>query len=296
MRAFPAFSRASRSPAGRRSPTRSHAQGRQDFRPAHAHRPHRPPAQSAGGREALSAPSAVAAAGQMYTDAEGMKPHPVPEAMTEAELKSTDAEYVKAATNAVRPASTASNCMPRTAICSNSSSGRIRTRAPTNMAARSRTARASCWKSPKPRSRRSARTRSASDCRPFGVFNDMPLYPEMEATTPIWPRSSTRSASLTSTASIIRRRARRPCRTRSRRRSARRSSSTLILSGGYDAERAEADLAAGKADLIAFGKPFLANPDLVGAGKPRPALNAPDMATFYTPGPKGYTDYPALAG
>ena len=47
------------------------------------------------------APSAVAAAGQMFTDAEGMKPHPVPAAMTEAELKSTIAEYAKAATNAV---------------------------------------------------------------------------------------------------------------------------------------------------------------------------------------------------
>ena len=70
----------------------------------------------------------------------------------------------------------------------------------------------------------------------------------------------------------------------------------LILSGGYDAARAESDLAAGKADLIAVGKPFLANPDLVARWKAGAAVNAPDMATFYTPGPKGYTDYPALAG
>ena len=49
----------------------------------------------------IVAPSAVAAAGQMFTDAEGMQPHPVPAAMTEAELKSTIAEYAKAATNAV---------------------------------------------------------------------------------------------------------------------------------------------------------------------------------------------------
>src|ERR1039458_1569348 len=71
---------------------------------------------------------------------------------------------------------------------------------------------------------------------------------------------------------------------------------TLILSGGYDAARAESDLAAGKCDLIAVGKPFLANPDLVERWKTGAAGNAPDMATFYTPGPKGYTDYPALAG
>jgi N-ethylmaleimide reductase len=69
---------------------------------------------------------------------------------------------------------------------------------------------------------------------------------------------------------------------------------TLILSGGYDATRAESDLAAGKCDLVAVGKPFLANPDLVERWKAHAALNAPDMTTFYTLGPKGYTDYPAL--
>ncbi|NJM93232.1 MAG: hypothetical protein HC861_12120, partial [Rhodospirillaceae bacterium] len=52
---------------------------------------------------------------------------------------------------------------------------------------------------------------------------------------------------------------------------------------------------AGQADLIAFARPFLANPDLVQRMQADAALNAVDMATFYTPGPKGYTDYPALA-
>ncbi len=69
---------------------------------------------------------------------------------------------------------------------------------------------------------------------------------------------------------------------------------TLILSGGYDAARAENDLAAGRADLIAVGKPFLANPDLATRWKTGAAENEPDMDTFYTPGAKGYTDYPAL--
>jgi N-ethylmaleimide reductase len=68
----------------------------------------------------------------------------------------------------------------------------------------------------------------------------------------------------------------------------------LILSGGYDAARAESDLAAGRGDLIAVGKPFLANPDLIARWKANARVNAPDMSTFYTPGPKGYTDYPAL--
>ena len=49
----------------------------------------------------------------------------------------------------------------------------------------------------------------------------------------------------------------------------------------------------GRADLVAFGRPFLANPDLVARLQRGLPLNAPDLATFYTPGPKGYTDYPA---
>jgi N-ethylmaleimide reductase len=69
---------------------------------------------------------------------------------------------------------------------------------------------------------------------------------------------------------------------------------TLILSGGYDAARAESDLVAGKCDLVAVGRPFLANPDLVARWSSGVAENTIDMATFYTPGPKGYTDYPML--
>ena len=70
---------------------------------------------------------------------------------------------------------------------------------------------------------------------------------------------------------------------------------TFILSGGYDAARAEADLAEKKGDLVAFGRPFLANPDFIERARKGAEMNAPDMGTFYTPGPKGYTDYPTLA-
>jgi N-ethylmaleimide reductase len=64
-----------------------------------------------------------------------------------------------------------------------------------------------------------------------------------------------------------------------------------ILSGGYDLARAEADLAAGKGDLVAFGRPFLANPSLVAKLQRGAELRAPDPATFYTPGEKGYIDW-----
>ena len=71
---------------------------------------------------------------------------------------------------------------------------------------------------------------------------------------------------------------------------------TFIASGGFTtAEQAESVLASGGADLVAFGRPALATPDLVARLQSGAALNAPDVATFYTPGEKGYTDYPALA-
>lgn len=68
----------------------------------------------------------------------------------------------------------------------------------------------------------------------------------------------------------------------------------FILSGGFDQVSAEQALLDRRGDLVAFGRPFLANPDLVQRMRENAPLNTPDEATFYTPGTKGYTDYPAL--
>lgn len=65
-----------------------------------------------------------------------------------------------------------------------------------------------------------------------------------------------------------------------------------IAAGGFDGASAEAALTEKRADLVAFGRPFIANPDLVTRLREGKALAAPDPSTFYTPGPKGYTDYP----
>lgn len=70
----------------------------------------------------------------------------------------------------------------------------------------------------------------------------------------------------------------------------------FILAGGFDQAGAEKALAEKRADLIAFGRPLLANPDLVQRFHAGAILNAPDMASFYTADVKGSTDYPALAG
>ena len=71
--------------------------------------------------------------------------------------------------------------------------------------------------------------------------------------------------------------------------------SYAILSGGYDRVRAETDLLSGAADLVAFGRPFISNPDLPERLRQGHPLAEPDMTTFYTPGPAGYSDYPPFA-
>jgi N-ethylmaleimide reductase len=69
---------------------------------------------------------------------------------------------------------------------------------------------------------------------------------------------------------------------------------TLIVNGGYDARTGEAALSQGEAELVAYGVPFIANPDLPERFQHEAPLNPPDFATFYSGEEKGYTDYPAL--
>lgn len=73
-----------------------------------------------------------------------------------------------------------------------------------------------------------------------------------------------------------------------------RFSGTYIANNGYDFKLATEVLDKNKADLIAFGKPFISNPDLIERLKLGAPLNDFDKATFYGGGAKGYTDYPAL--
>ncbi|MEW6640650.1 MAG: alkene reductase [Pseudomonadota bacterium] len=76
----------------------------------------------------------------------------------------------------------------------------------------------------------------------------------------------------------------------------RRYRGVLMLAGGYDAQKAELALASNRADIIAFGRLFIANPDLPERLKRHAPLNAADPATFFGGTSAGYTDYPALNG
>ena len=68
-----------------------------------------------------------------------------------------------------------------------------------------------------------------------------------------------------------------------------------VVNEDFTSQSAHEAIERGEADAAAFGKAFIANPDLVERMRAGAPLNAPDPTTFYTQGPKGYTDYPKLA-
>lgn len=72
-------------------------------------------------------------------------------------------------------------------------------------------------------------------------------------------------------------------------------SGKIVTAGGFDLDSGNAAIAEGWADAVAYGSLFIANPDLPERFRRHAPLNTPDTSTFYTPGVKGYTDYPVLA-
>jgi N-ethylmaleimide reductase len=240
----------------------------------------------------LVAPSAVAAPGEMWTDGQGLQPHPVPAAMTEEEIARAIGEFASAARRAIAAGfdgvelhgangylvdqflNTASN--RRTDRWGGSVANRIR------FAVEVAKASAAAI----------GADRLGIRVSPYGVFNGMAPDPEMDALylalveelnalgfayIHVVDHSSMGAPEPSPALEAAIRSA---------------FKGRYILSGGYDAARANADLDAGRGDLVAFGRPFISNPDLVRRLRDGSALAPADPSTFYTPGEKGYTDYP----
>ena len=208
-------------------------------------------------------PSAVAAAGEMYTDAEGMKPNALPQAMSVADIKATIEEYAQAAKNAMAAGFDgvelhgANGYLIEQFIRPNSNQrtdaygGSIENRARFVLEVADAAIKAV------------GRDKVGIRLSPFGVFNDMPVHEAMEADYAFLARALNARGLVyihlvdhsPMGAPPV------PDSIKAMFRSVFKGA--LILSGGYDAARAESDLAAAKCDLVAVGRPFLANPDLV---------------------------------
>ena len=239
-------------------------------------------------------PSAIAAAGEIYTDAEGMKPHPTPEPMTDADIKTAIAEFGTAARNAVAAGADgvelhAANgylleqfIRPTSNQRTDGYGGSIENRARFVLeAAKAAIAAIGADK-------------VGIRLSPYGTFNDMPEYPEM-ASDYAYLAARLNELGLVYVHLVDHSPMGAPEVPVTIKQTIRKEfKRTLILSGGYDAQRAEKELEDKACDLIAVGRPFLSNPDLVARWTSGAALNEIDFGTFYTPGPKGFTDYPSL--
>ena len=246
----------------------------------------------AGGQ--ILAPSAVAAAGEMWTDSSGMQPNAMPTAMTEAQIKSTVAEYAQGAKNALDAGFDgvelhAANgylleqfIRPTSNQRTDAYGGAIENRARFVLEVVDAVVKAV------------GKDKVGIRLSPFGVFNDMPVYPEL-ADEYAYLAEQLNARGLVYIHLVDHSPMGAPAVPDSIKAMFRKTfKGALILSGGYDAVRADKDIADGRCDLVAFGRPFLANPDFIARSKAGAAMNAPDMDSFYTADAKGYTDYPLL--
>ncbi|MBC7866973.1 MAG: alkene reductase [Gloeobacteraceae cyanobacterium ES-bin-316] len=240
------------------------------------------------------APSAIAAtATEMYTDAEGMKPLPIPDALTLEEISETIAEYVHSAQSAIAAGFDgvelhAANgylleqfLNPASNLREDNYGGSPENRNRFVIEVAAAVAQAI------------GEEKVGIRLSPFGVFNEMVSDDKTEDQF-ISLATALKNIGLVYIHVVDHAAMGAPAVPQSVKESIRKAfGGTIILSGGYDADRAEADLEAGKGELVAFGRPFISNPDLVERFQNGAALAEADFNTFYTPGEKGYTDYAA---
>ena len=239
------------------------------------------------------APSPVAANEQMFTDSEGMQPLPVPVEMTLDDIRSTQDEFAGAASHAIEAGFDgielhAANgylleqfLRPTSNVRDDDYGGPIENRARMVLEVAEKVSEAI------------GEDRVGIRLSPFGVFNDMPPYDAMASDYKVLARKLGKLGllylHLVDHSGMGAPEVPKPVKAAMRK----AFPGALILSGNYDAKRAQRDLDTQKGDLVAVGRGFLANPDLPSRWQRGDALSEPDFDTFYTPGEKGYTDYAA---
>jgi N-ethylmaleimide reductase len=242
----------------------------------------------------IVAPSAISADADMWTDTMGMQKTELPEAMTIAEVESTIQEYVQSAKNAIAAGfdgveiHAANGYLPNQFINPGSNTrtdeygGSIENRCRFVLEIAKQTAAAI------------GKEKTGIRFSPYNPFNGLPLFDEMFATYDylsselneigilyIHLLDGAARANEEGVALIKKIRE--------------NFDGIYILNSGYNRERAEYAVETEKADLIAFGVPFLANPDLPYRLQHQLELNAPNPNTFYTHDAVGYTDYKAYS-
>jgi N-ethylmaleimide reductase len=244
------------------------------------------------GAEVL-APSAVQLEGTMWTDANGMQPYPTPKEMTAADIEATIEEYVTASKNAIAAGfdgvelhgangylieqflNTATNQRSDNYGGSATNRNRFAIEVATKVAAAI------------------GADKTAMRVSPYGVFNGIAIHDGLDA------QYTELAAALGKIGLVYLHNVDHSSQgapavpEASKKKLQEAFGGTFIYSGGLDKASAEAVLEEGRGDLVAFGRPFLANPDLVARLQDDLELAHPDYSKLYTPGADGYNDYPA---
>ena len=240
----------------------------------------------------LLAPSAIAAAGQMWTDTGGMQAHPVPKAMDESDLARVREDYAQAARLAIAAGVDG--------VELHAANGYLLAQF-LNPKSNQRDDRYGGSAENRQRflldvvdavSAAIGADRVGVRISPFNTFNDLASgYPDEEAETfALAARLAVRKIGylhLIATPGNV------PDSTVLGVREA--FPGVLMLAGGFERDRAEAALADGSADVVAFARGFIANPDLPERMRLDLPLASFDATTLYTPGSDGYSDYPAYS-
>jgi N-ethylmaleimide reductase len=238
-------------------------------------------------------PSAVKPAGQIWTDASGMQDFPTPKEMTPEEIELTKKEYVRAAKNVITAGFDGLELhgangylleqflSPHSNQRTDHYGGKIENRCRFVLEVVDGVCAAI------------GKEKIGIRLSPYGAASDMKPYPEIDATY-VYLAAELNKRGIAYIHVVDHSGMGAPGVPGSIKKAIREKfQNTLILAGGYDKERAKAELRSGSTDLITFGRPFINNPDLVKRlMNDLPLAKDLDTKTFYSPGEKGYTDYP----
>jgi N-ethylmaleimide reductase len=245
----------------------------------------------------ILAPSAVKPAGQMWTDSLQMQDFPTPKAMNFDDLEQTKEEFAHAASNAIEAGFDGVELhgangylleqflSPISNLRTDSYGGSIENRCKFVLEVVETVADAIGIE------------KVGIRLSPYGVASDMPHYPEIDVTYE-YLSLALNDIGIAYIHLVDHSAMGAPAVPLEIKQKIRASfSKTIIMCGGFNKETAEATIESGLANLIAIGRPFINNPDLVERLKKDEALDQNlNMDQFYTADEKGYTDYPVFAG
>ena len=244
----------------------------------------------------IIAPSAVKPAGQMWTDAKMMQDFPVPKEMTAEDILHTKNEFVAAGKNAMTAGFDGVELHGANGYLLEQFISPVSNTRKDNYGGSIENRCRFVIEVAKAVAESIGKGKTAIRLSPYGVASDMPHYPEIDATYDYLSKQLDKigiayihlADHSAMGAPVVPMEIKKTIRNNYK--------NTLMLSGGYDKLRAEADIQSGLADLVAFGRPFINNPDLVERFKNDWALSQDlKMDLFYTADEKGYTDYPSYS-